>query len=207
MEVTMTTTTNPDGELRTILALLMFKAVAVVFTELVDGAASGAGWVLNRGDEGLLKSLDRLSCRDASAVAPGGEASIAAHVDHLCYGLSLLNRWSEGEKNAFADADYRASWRRIAVSKAEWKSLRDRLRQETSRWQDTLTRPRAVDEIEMNGIVASAAHLAYHLGAIRQTRSTVRHAVHRRTTDFLPMGSRGDQSWTGAVLFSEDAGR
>jgi hypothetical protein len=118
MELTMTTTTNPDGELRTILAPLMFKAVAVVLTELVDGAASGAGWVLNRGDEGLLKSLDRLSCRDASAVAPGGEASIAAHVDHLCYGLSLLNRWSEGEKNAFADADYRASWRRIAVSKA-----------------------------------------------------------------------------------------
>jgi hypothetical protein len=59
----------------------------------------------------------------------------------------------------------------------------------------------------MNGIVASAAHLAYHLGAIRQTRSTVRHAVHRRMTDFLPMGSRGDQSWTGAVLSSEDAGR
>jgi hypothetical protein len=30
-----------------------------------------------------------------------------------------------------------------------------------------------VDEIEMNGIVASAAHLAYHLGAIRQIdRST-----------------------------------
>jgi hypothetical protein len=141
MELTMTTTTNPDGELRTILAPLMFKAVAVVLTELVDGAASGAGWVLNRGDEGLLKSLDRLSCRDASAVAPGGEASIAAHVDHLCYGLSLLNRWSEGEKNP---------------------------RQEASRWQDTLTRPRAVDEIEMNGIVASAAHLAYHLGAIRQ---------------------------------------
>jgi hypothetical protein len=171
MEVTMTTTTNPDGELRTILTPLMFKAVAVVFTELVDGAASGAGWVLNRRDDGLLKSLDRLSCREASAVAPGGEASIAAHVDHLCYGLSLLNRWSQGEKNPFVDADYRASWGRIVVSKAEWKSLRDRLRQEASRWQDTLTRPRAVDEIEMNSIVAGAA---YHLGAIRQINRSTR---------------------------------
>jgi hypothetical protein len=73
MELIVTTTTNPDGELRTILTPLMFKAEAVVFTELVDGAASGAGWVLNRGDDGLLKSLDRLSCHDASAVAPGGE--------------------------------------------------------------------------------------------------------------------------------------
>jgi hypothetical protein len=170
----MTTTTNPDGELRTILAPLMLKAVAVVFTELVDGAASGAGWVLNRGDDGLLNSLDRLSCHDASAVASGGEVSIAAHADHLCYGLSLLNRWSEGEKNAFTDADYRASWRRIVVSNAEWKSLRDRLRQEASRWQDSLTRPRAVDEIEMNSIVASAAHLAYHLGAIRQINRSTR---------------------------------
>ena len=113
----MTTTTNPDGELRTILTPLTFKAVAVVFTELVDGASSGDGWVLNRRDDGLLKSLGRLSCREASAVAPGGEASIAAHVDHFCYGLSLLNRWSQGEKNPFADADYRASWRRIVISK------------------------------------------------------------------------------------------
>jgi hypothetical protein len=29
-------------------------------------------------------------------------------------------------------------------------------------------RPRDVGEIELNGIIGSIAHLAYHLGAIRQ---------------------------------------
>jgi hypothetical protein len=37
---------------------------------------------LNGSDEGLLKSLDKMSATAASAVTPTG-SSIAAHVDHL----------------------------------------------------------------------------------------------------------------------------
>jgi len=36
--------------------------------------------------------------------------SIAAHVDHVRYGLSLMNGWSEGH-NPFKDADWSASWK------------------------------------------------------------------------------------------------
>jgi hypothetical protein len=45
------------------------------------------------------------AAEEASAVPSGGGASIAAHVDHLRYGLELLNRWTRGEK-PFADADH-----------------------------------------------------------------------------------------------------
>jgi hypothetical protein len=69
--------------------------------------------------------------------------------------------------------DYSASWRRIKISENDWKELRDQLRKEVNQWCAALGRPRELNQIEMNGIVASAAHLAYHLGAIRQMdRST-----------------------------------
>ena len=81
-------------------------ALHVLLGELIDGAARDAGWVLNPGDRGLLASLDTLSAEAASA-SPDGRASIAAHVDHLRYGLELLNRWTEGH-DPFADGNGRS---------------------------------------------------------------------------------------------------
>jgi hypothetical protein len=147
-------------------------AVSTLLRELLDGAGAEACWALNPKDPGLLRSLDKLSAAAASAVQPGGGASIASHVDHLRYGLGVMNRWSEGE-NPFADADYSASWRRPAVSEAEWAQLRDQLRTEAQRWLDAVRRPRDLSDVELTGVVASAVHLAYHVGAIRQIdRST-----------------------------------
>ena len=98
------------------------SALWAVLSELVDGAEADVAWVLNPGDPGLLKSLDNLSAEQASAITTGG-ASIAAHVEHLRYGLELLNRWSRGGE-PFSDADYAASWRLTAVSETEWASKR-----------------------------------------------------------------------------------
>ena len=48
-------------------------ALARLFSELVDGvSASGDAFVLNSGDAGLLKSLDKLSAADASRSANAG---------------------------------------------------------------------------------------------------------------------------------------
>ncbi|HEY6090734.1 MAG TPA: hypothetical protein VIV83_01945 [Gemmatimonadales bacterium] len=138
--------------------------LTTLFAELTDGAQRES-YVLNRGDAGLLRSLDKLSAADASQAATG--ASIAAHVDHLRYGLSLMNRWAAGE-NPFADADWSASWRITAVSESEWQRLRATLRTEAQRWLAAQRTPRDVSTTELNGMVGALAHLAYHLGAIRQ---------------------------------------
>ena len=63
----------------------------VLYAELIDGAPESGAYMLNKGDAGLLTSLDNLSASAASKSGAGG-ASIAAHVDHLRYGLSLMNR-------------------------------------------------------------------------------------------------------------------
>lgn len=137
-----------------------------LFSELVDGAPPAAAYMLNRGDRGLLRSLDRLSAEAASATAEGG-ASVAAHVEHLRYGLSLLNQWAAGVR-PFEDADWTVAWQKNRVSEAEWADLRRRLGEETREWLGYLRTPREVGELELNDIIGSIAHLAYHFGAIRQ---------------------------------------
>lgn len=144
------------------------SSLSVLFGELIDGPSPDAAYMLNRGDLGLLRSLDRLSAEAASRPAAPGSASIAAHVDHLCYGLDLMNRWSSGERDPWSDADWTASWRRGTVTESEWAALRDRLRETSSHWRQALQTPRTMSDLELNGVISSIAHLAYHLGAIRQ---------------------------------------
>ena len=68
-------------------------ALAAILSELVDGASKGRdAFVLNSGDLGLTRSLDKLSAHDASRSANGG-ATVAADAQHLRDGLSLMNRW------------------------------------------------------------------------------------------------------------------
>jgi len=142
-------------------------ALSRVFSELTDGPRHKLGVVLNTGDGGLLRSLDKLSAGEASDAVHGG-ATIAAHAQHVRYALSLMSRWAAEGGNPFADATWDAAWRISTVTDAEWQEIRDGLRGETQRWQKVLHAPREVTKIELTGLIGSVAHLAYHLGAIRQ---------------------------------------
>jgi len=133
--------------------------------EILDGPPDAA-FVLNRGDRGLLASLDALSAGAASA-QPGGRSSVAAHVDHLRYGFHLLNRWANGE-DPWVDADFAASWRRQQVGEDEWRALRHALRDEARAWAAAAGQPRRPGDTALTETLASVVHLAYHLGAIRQ---------------------------------------
>jgi hypothetical protein len=143
-----------------------------LFGELMHGVSGMGGFMLNVGDRGLLRSLEQLSASEASAPTRTG-SSIAAHVDHVRYGLSLLNRWSQGE-NPFTDANWAASWKKTTVNQAEWEALRVGLRDEGAKWLVVLRTPREVEGIELSGMIGSIAHLAYHIGAIRQINANAR---------------------------------
>jgi hypothetical protein len=145
-----------------------------LFSELIDGPSGHAGaFILNSGDVGLLKSLDRLTADDASRSVNDG-ATIAAHAQHVRYGLSLMNRWATDGGNPFADAKWDEAWRTSKVDAAAREEIRHELRNETHRWLEALSTPREASEVELSGMIASVAHLAYHLGAIRQINKDAR---------------------------------
>ena len=95
-------------------------------------------------------------------------SSVAAHVDHVRYGLSLLNRWVGGEANPWATANWSESWTRVHVTDEEWTALRANLGREAHAWIEGAGEARDVDAIALGGVIGSVVHLGYHLGAIRQ---------------------------------------
>ena len=139
-----------------------------LFAELVHGAPHGGGaFILNSGDAGMVASLDTLTAEDASRSVNGG-ATIAAHAEHVRFGLSLMNRWAREGGNPFADARWDDAWKTSAVDPDRWEEIRLGLRREVEDWLQALGTHRAARDIELSGMIASIAHLAYHLGAIRQ---------------------------------------
>ena len=162
--------------------------LATLFRELIDGVPRDPSYMLNTGDVGLHGSLEKLSAEDASRTSLGG-ASIAAHVDHLRYGLALMNHWQSGVKNPWASADWTASWKIRAVTDAEWNRLRHELRSETQRWLDALGAARPTDETQLTYMIASIAHLAYHVGAVRQIDKGTRGPTAERELEIKRAGT------------------
>ena len=148
--------------------------LTTLFGELVNGASNpGGAFILNTGDAGLLRSIDTLSATDASSSVHDG-ATVAAHVQHVRYGLSLMNRWAREGGNPFADAKWDEAWKISSVTAGQWDEIRAGLREETRQWLKVLTTPREAADVELTGMIASIAHLAYHLGAIRQIQKSAR---------------------------------
>jgi hypothetical protein len=150
------------------------SSLTQLFSELIDGAsAPGGAFILNSGDAGLLRSLDTLTAAQASRGLEGG-ATIAAHAQHVYYGLSLMNRWASEGGDPFSDATWEEAWKTTAVDEREWAEIRGRLRDVAHRWRAALAVPRRAERAELNGMIGSIAHLAYHLGAIRQIAAKAR---------------------------------
>ena len=153
---------------------ILHRSLESLFRELIDGAGVDAAWMLNPDDVGVLRSIARLTASAASTVPPAGGATIAAHIDHVRFGLMLMNRWGRGEKDPWSTADWTASWKRLVVNDQEWAALRAALEAEARTWLETIRTPREYSEFELNGVIGSIAHLAYHFGAVRQIDRSIR---------------------------------
>lgn len=144
------------------------RAVSKLLTEVFDGPPGSEAYILNPGDTGLLRQLETISAATASQQPIAGKPSIAAHVDHVHFGVSLLTRWISGEENPWADADWNGSWKRNTVTEGQWRTLRDGLRKESDTWRKAVVALNKWDDTTAAGALSTIAHTAYHLGAIRQ---------------------------------------
>jgi hypothetical protein len=142
-----------------------------VLQEACEGGKPGQGTAFldntkadGSGNHGLFATLDSLSAQQASNPTPLG-LSIAAHAAHMGYHLEVGVRWANGDRGPF---DWKSSFEPRLVDQETWEKTRARVReaykatialaQNTTNW----------DEDAAGGLAASLAHVAYHLGAIRQ---------------------------------------
>lgn len=143
-------------------------ALTKLLTEVFDGPPERECYILNPGDPGLLRQLESLDAAAASARPMPGRTTIASHVDHVLYGLTLMNRWAAGEPNPWADSDWEAAWKTTSVSPERWRELCAALRSAAASWQNTVATRNEWDDVSAAGALSSLAHTAYHFGAIRQ---------------------------------------
>src|SRR6476620_3760210 len=95
---------------------ILQRALSKMLTEIFDGPPGQEAFVLNPGDPGLLRQLDAIDATAASKRPMPGKTTIAAHADHVLFGLAILNRWMAGEANPWEGADWNASWQRTSVT-------------------------------------------------------------------------------------------
>ena len=153
---------------------IFHHALSSTLAEIFDGPAGQEAYVLNPGDPGLLRQLDTIDASTASTPVSEGRTTIAAHTDHVQFGLSILIRWFGGEATPSPDADYNASWKRTIVSEEQWRSLRNALRSDAELWRNAVAERASWDSVSAAAALSTAAHTAYHIGAIRQILAGLR---------------------------------
>jgi len=144
------------------------RALSNMLTEIFNGPPGQEAYVINPGDPGLLRQLDTIDASVASKQLMPGRSTIAAHVDHVHFGLAIMNRWAAGEENPWAGADWNGSWQRPPVTEDQWRTLRDNLRREADVWRNVVANRASWNDLWASAALSTAAHTAYHLGAIRQ---------------------------------------
>jgi hypothetical protein len=117
----------------------------------------------NRSDAGLFGTLGKLAAADASRTL--GKTSIAAHVHHVIFGLDASARWIEGNRTTH---DWKESWSTATVNDAEWARMREKLRSSYKDMRRDIELYASSSKESMGGVIGALAHVAYHLGAIRQ---------------------------------------
>ena len=151
-------------------AALFAEALRALVTEIGDGPPDPRSTLIvsNQPGSGLLGTLETIDAAAASAVPAGCAHSIAGHAGHIAFVLDLFVRAARGE-NAYAGAKWQESWRTTRVDERAWRDVRDRLRELHRLTLEALAKgPPVVDQAIITGGVALPAHMAYHLGAVRQ---------------------------------------
>ena len=135
-----------------------------VLREAVEGPSGTWTYFIDKKpDAGLLGALGTVSADQASQV--WGDTSIAAHAHHIAFAMAASAATIEGDQTP---VDWKESWRVTTVDDAAWKELVARVGREYQRLRRAVE-ARASSSEEMFGeAVGSIAHIAYHLGAIRQ---------------------------------------
>lgn len=132
--------------------------------ETFEGALPGQGTQYLDHDSGIRATLSKLTAEKASRRFEG-RPSIASHVRHMNFHLRVTAEWIQGDQSR---RDWVASFEPQTVTEAEWLRLQKDLEDTRAEVVRTLKGLSPERFLEEGAGLGSVAHLAYHLGAIRQ---------------------------------------
>lgn len=146
--------------------------ILAVLGEAMYGPSHKLSYFLDKGpDAGLRNTLASLSAEEASTLIGG--SSIAAHVHHVIFSARAFGAFISGDHRKH---DWNESWVVSDVDEAAWDALREDVRTTHEDLRDIVRTHAATDDASLGGAIGAVAHVAYHVGAIRQKLSTLRSA-------------------------------
>lgn len=136
-----------------------------IWDELLRGDAEPT-YVIDPGGCGWAPTLAGLTAAQASRALPSG-TTIAAHAAHAAAYLEFF----EGViLDQHPSVDWPATFHPATVDDDAWRALQQRLQGAAARVAALMQGNPAWQPLHVRGALANLAHLAYHLGAIRQLR-------------------------------------
>ncbi len=137
------------------------ESVIKLLRETFLGVEKGGTQYIDSGkNSGLFSLINNLSAEEVSKNING--TTIAAHVDHTRYHISLINESIKGNN---PEQDWDKSWKIKNVNEDEWEQIKEKLVDEFN-----LLIENTNDEVNNNQLefMSSLAHSAYHFGALKQ---------------------------------------
>lgn len=116
-----------------------------------------------RAETALLGTLAALDAEQASRVVQG--SSVAAHAHHVAFAARATSRWIAGNREA---VDWNASWAVQRVDASGWSQLQGEVRAACDALRTAVETYAGTSPEATGAALGAVAHLAYHLGAIRQ---------------------------------------
>ena len=116
-----------------------------------------------RPEAGLAGTLKTIAAKDASCPVAG--SSIVAHVHHVTFGMNASADWIRGDHTP---KEWNTSWSLTSVDQDGWGQAQQTLKDAYDNLRQAMAFHNADSAFSFGGAVAAIAHLAYHLGAIRQ---------------------------------------
>ena len=122
-------------------------------------------YLLDHGRAGLLGTLADVDAATASARLRPENATIAAHTNHILLLLDLYVGYDRGER---PQADWEGSWQTPLVDPAAWDTLRGSVQARYDTVIGLIQTRTEWPEPSVAGALVLLAHVAYHLGEIKQ---------------------------------------
>jgi hypothetical protein len=144
-------------------SVLMTEIVELI-RETFEGGRPGEGTQYLDHDSGIRSTLKSLTAAQASQVN-GKHPSIAAHVRHMIFHIRVAYEWINGDHSR---RDWKGSFLPYAVTSEEWGRLLTEIEEARGTYVRVLEALLPDKLISDGGAMGVIAHLAYHLGAIRQ---------------------------------------
>jgi hypothetical protein len=140
------------------------EQLLAVLREAFDGPKENWSYfVSNHPDAGLAATLARLDAQKASRVIGG--TTIAAHVHHVVFAAEGSAAWIRGNRSKL---DWKQSWSVSEVDSVQWAEMLTRLHSSYAKLHDAIRESALVNTEAMAEALGAVAHVAYHLGAVRQ---------------------------------------